>query len=334
MRPDSRALRRCVAGAAVLVSVLALPACRTSPGVAAYVGADTITMTDLDRAVAQGLAEDAIAAKYEGAEADYRRLVLQDLITTDVYAVAAARYDVQATEAEVDERLATVLSANGQSEAEFYAGQAVDGQTEAVIRERIRQFILGEKIAEEAGLDDASSEAALRALYDQTSAQSASFEVGLITVADQPTADSVLAQLSADPTTYTTLAAQYPNINTVEQQTVQATQLTSLVTDTSTLVAGAGQTVPLPSGEIGVLFVFDVVVPTFEELRPSLEQQTGQQVQAAVTQEIATIRNGLRIKVNPRFGTLGEDGTLVADDRDVVTVVGGTEAPVDETGLN
>ncbi|MBA3525037.1 MAG: SurA N-terminal domain-containing protein [Geodermatophilaceae bacterium] len=333
MRPDSRALRRAGVGAALLASVLALSACRTSPGVAAYVGDATITMTELDRAVERGLSNEAVAARYDGAEADYRRLVLQDLITADVYDSAALQYGIEASDSEIDSRLNDVLQANGQTEADFYAGQATDGQTEADIRQRIRQFILGEKLAEEAGLDDASSEAALRALYEQTGAQAATFDVGLITVPDQPTADTVLARLTADPGTYVALYEQYPNINTVEQQTVQAAQLTSLVPDPSTLAAGVGQTVPLPSGEIGVLYIFDVIVPTFEELRPTLEQQTGEQVQAAVTQEIASIRGDLDISVNPRFGTLGEDGTLIDDDRGVVTVIDGDE-PVAETGLN
>lgn len=334
MRPDSRARRRTVVAVGLLVPVLALSACRTSPGVAAYVGADTITMTQLDRAVQRGLANDAVAGRYDGADADYRRLVLQGLITSEVYDVAAARYDVSVDGADIDARLADVLEANGQSEADFYAGQATEGQTEADIRERVRQFILGEEIAKAAGLDDASSEASLRALYESTSDQYSSFDVGLITVADQAAADSVLAQLTADPASYAALAEANPNINTLEQQTVQASQLAGIVADPSTLVGGTGVTVPVPSGEIGVLFIFDVVVASFDEVRPTLEQQAGEQVQAAVTEEIATIRGDLDISVNPRFGTLGEDGTLVDDDRGVVTVIGGTDDAAVEAGLN
>lgn len=308
--------------AALALTVLALAGCRTSPGVAAYVGEQTITTDQLETTVAGGLAESSVAEIFAGQEAEYRRMVLQELIATEVYQAAAAKYDVSVTEGEVDDRLAQIFLT--QDEEQFYAAQAEQGVTSDNVREQVRRFILGEKIAEAAGLDEALSEEALTRRYDEVSGEFEQIRLGFITVADQATADAVLAELVADPGAYPALAEQYAGQNTLPEITpVTLTeigpQLGPLTAETE---AGQGYTLPLEqTGEVAVGFVAEIVVPGFEELRPTLEQQAGEQVQADLSAELTAVRQSLDIEVNPRYGSLDEAGELVVDDRDVVSVV-------------
>jgi len=329
-----RHLLRPAAVAAVVVALLAVSACRTSPGVAAYVGDEVITATALDEAVRTGLDNEVIAELFQDRIAEYRTVVLQDLIATEVYDEAAARYGAEVSTADVSDRLNEVLAQSGDPEA-FFAQQAAEGRTEDDVREQVRRFILGEEIAEEAGLDEGLSDSALQEVYDMTREQFAQFDVGLVTVVDQATADDVLAQLTANPTTYAEVAAEYPNENTLPApQSVTAEQLTSIVPDPASLVAGQGFAEALvPTGEITVVFITGISYPSFEDIRPTLEQQAAQAVQAALDVELQSVRDSLDITVNPRYGTFDDSGTLVPDDRGVVDVLD-AEQPDAEPVLN
>ena len=199
----------------------------------------------------------------------------------------------------------------------------------------MRRFILGEEIAQQAGLDVGTGESALRERYDATREQYAQFEVGLVTVADQATADAVLAQLSADPASYADVAAGYPNQNTLPApQAATAEQLAGIVEDPSSLVAGQGFSDALvPTGEITVVFITGISYPSFEDIRPTLEQQAAQEVQTALDTELASVRESLDITVNPRYGRFDDSGTLVPDDRGVVDVLD-DGSPAAEPALN
>jgi len=318
---------RAVAVAALLAALLAVSACRTSPGVAAYIGDEVITTGALDEAVQAGLDNEAVAELYQNRIADYRQIVLQELIATEVYDAAAERYGAEVSEADITARLDEVLAQTDDPEG-FFGQQAAEGRTEENVREQVRRFILGEEIAQEAGLDAGSSESALRELYDATREQYAQFEVGLVTVPDQATADAVLAELTAEPTSYAEVAAGYPNQNTLPiPEAATAEQLAGIVPDPAALMAGQGFSDALvPTGEITVVFIVDISYPSFEDIRPNLEQQVAQQVQAALDAELQAVRDSLDITVNPRYGSFDDSGTLVPDDRGVVDVVDGEQA--------
>ncbi|MGI8532609.1 MAG: SurA N-terminal domain-containing protein [Geodermatophilaceae bacterium] len=308
--------------AALLIVLLGLTACRTSPTVAAYVGGQKITTTDLDQAVERGLSDKGVAAAYGNRLPDYRQIVLQNLINVAVYDAAAQRYEVAVNDADVTSRLDQVLAQTGDPQG-FYDQQATQGQTRADIRERVRQFIVGEQIAQAAGLSDPTSEASLRQLYETTKSQYARYQAGLITAKDQAAADAVLARLTADPSSYPAEAAALAGPNTLPAlQSVTGSQLTGVGADLPSLKAGQGYTAPLlQTGEITVVFIAAVEYPTFENLRPTLTQQAGDQVQTAVQAELKKVRDSLDITVNPRFGTFDESGALVPDDNGVVSVV-------------
>lgn len=315
-------LRRTAAStAALLLTVLALSGCRTSPGVAAYVGDETISTDELEAAVEAGLAQEPVAELFAGQEADYRRRVLQDLIATAVYEAAAAKYDVSITPGEVEDRLAQIFLT--EDEEQFYAAQAQQGVTEENVAEQVRRFVLGEKITEAAGLDEPLSDEALQDLYDEVSGASAQVRLGFIVVPDQATADAVLAQLEADPEGYAALAAQYPNESLPEITEVALTELPpELAEPFADTEPGQGFTlVPEQASGVAVGYVVDLTVPSFEELRPTLEQQASETVRTNLSEELTDVQQSLNIKVNPRYGSLDESGELVVDDRDVVAVI-------------
>lgn len=318
----ARLARPFAVGTALLAATFALSACRTSPSAAAYVGDQTITTTELDAAVDEGLAVPAIADLYTDRVGEYRQLVLQGLIEAEVYDAVAATYDIEVSDADIGARLADVLEQQGAPAEDFFAAQAAQGTTEAGVREQIRQFIIGEEVASAAGLDDPTSESALRELYDTTVEDYTQYSVGLITVADQATADTVLAALTADPASYDAQVAANPNPNTYPVQAVTAEQLVGIGADPATLAPGQGYTGDLAgTGEITVVFITAIEVPAFDDLRPTLEQQAGEQVQAAVQEELQAVRGSLDVTVNPRFGTYDSSGTLGPAESDVVSVV-------------
>ncbi len=318
-----RLVRPIAVCAALVATLLAVTGCRTSPGVAAYVGSETISTAVLDDRVDAGLRVPTIAELFDGRVGAYRQLVLQELIDTEVYDAVAVRYDLEVSDAEVSSRLQEILDGQGLTAEDFFGQQAGQGRTETAVREEIRQFVIGEQVAAAAGLDDATSDAALQAQYDATRDQFAQYSVGLITVADQATADGVLAAITADPSSYGAQAALYAGQNTLpELTTASPEQLTGLVEDLTTLQAGQGFAAALlPTGEITVVFIAAIDYPAFEDLRPTLEQQAGEQVQAAVENELQSVRGGLDITVNPRYGSYDDTGVLGPDDRGVVTVV-------------
>ncbi|MBA3252197.1 MAG: SurA N-terminal domain-containing protein [Geodermatophilaceae bacterium] len=333
--PAPRLIRPLAMSAALLAALLALSACRTSPGTAAYVGSETITTAELDSAVDAGLRDAAVAEVYDGRLGEYRQLLLQGLIDTEVYDAVAAKYGVVVSPAEVSARFADLVEGQGVTAEDFLADQAAQGRTETAVREQIRQFIITEEVAAEADLDEATGEDALQAQYEATRDQYAQFSVGLITVADQATADAVLAALTADPASYLEQATAYAGPNTLpDLQTATADQLSGLVPDVSALQAGQGFTAALLGPDdpsITVVFIAGIDYPTFEDLRPTLEQQTSGEVQAAVETELQAVRESLNITVNPRYGSY-DDGVLGPAGSDVVSVL--DRPAVDEPALN
>ena len=86
-----RASRVITTGFLLTVAVSGLTACRTSPSVAAYVGDDEVTVTELQSAIDERLTDEAVAAFAETDEDAFTRRVLSLLVQEEVYAEAAER---------------------------------------------------------------------------------------------------------------------------------------------------------------------------------------------------------------------------------------------------
>jgi hypothetical protein len=287
-------------GFLLAVAVSGLSACRTSPSVAAYVGDEQISVTELDAAVADRLSDEDIAAFAEGNEDAFTRRVLNLLVQEEVYAVAAEQNDVQVSDDDVRARIDELLGDDDPDEV--YSQLAQQGIGRDDVFENVRQQLIRQELAAAQGKADGLSAEGLRAAYEQARQASTTTRLGYITVPDQATADAVLAQLTADAGSYPTLAGQYPGQYTlpeVEERTPDKipAQLAQQVTDAA---PGTGFTVAVP-GVGGVTVGFVAPFPSFAEVRPQLEQQAADAASQAGAALVDDVRTKLGVTVNPRF---------------------------------
>jgi hypothetical protein len=329
-----RAPRLAVAGLLMALAVPSLAACRTSPGVAAYVGDQQVSVSALDSAVAARLADPGIAAYAKGKQDGFTRQVLSLLVQEDVYAAAAAHYSVVVDDDAVRARLEELLGKN--DPAAVYAQLAQQGYSRDDVFENVRQQMVRERIAMAAGKAGGTSEAALRARYAQVRSSLGKVDLGYITVPDQATATAVLAELTARPASYPELAARYKGPYTLPA--LEARDPSQIPGPLAGLVAKAkpntGFTLPVEQvGGVIVGFVAGTVYPSFEDERAALEKEATGASDAAATQLIAEFQKSLNVTVNPRFGVL-KDGQLSPSDGGVVKLAQAASTTAAGTGGN
>jgi hypothetical protein len=305
-------------GFLLAVSVVGLSACRTSPNVAAYVGDAQVTVTELDSAVAERLADDEIAAYAKGKEDEFTRRVLSLLVQEEVYAAAAERYDVQVDDDDVRARIAELLG-NDDPDA-VYSQLAQQGIGREDVFENVRQQLLRQQIAAADGKAEGLDEAALRARYAEVRDDLAQISFGYIVVPDDATADAVLAELTANPANYPAVAARYPGASLPALVTKGPDELpTALAGGITAAAPNTGFITPV-RGAVVVTFVAGPVVPTFEQARPDLETEAADQAEQAALSIVDDVRTDLGVTVNPRFGVL-KDGKLVAGGGGLVDIL-------------
>lgn len=313
-RRDARLL---LTGALLAVALSGLTACRTSPSVAAYVGDEQITVGELQSAVDERLADPDIAAYATGAEDDFTRRVLSLLVQEKVYAVAEQRNDVEVSDDDVRARIAELVGEGDPDDAYAEAAQAGFGRED--VFESIRQQLARQRLAEASGQAGALDESALRARYEEVRESLGKISFGYIAVADQATAEAVLAQLTSAPGSYRALAAQYAGPATLpaleERGPDQLPQL--LAEGIQAAEPGTGFITTVPDAGVVVTFVAGTVYPAFEDVRADLEQEAAGQIDSAANDVLVEVRDELGVTVNPRYGVL-EDGRLVAGDGGVV----------------
>jgi peptidyl-prolyl cis-trans isomerase SurA len=315
-------------GILLAVAVSGLSACRTSPTVAAYVGDEQVTVAELQSAIDDRREDPDVDAFAEANPDDFSRRVLTLLVQEEVYTAAAQRYDVDVTDDDVRARIEVLL---GEDDPDTVFGQlASQGVTRADVYENVRQQLIRQQIAIDEGKAEGLTDAGLRAAYEKMRTSATTVRLGYIAVPDQATADAVLAQLTAAPSRYAAVAAQYAGQYTlpeVEERTPD--QIPGpLAQQAATAKPGTGFTVAVP--EVGgVIVAFVGPYPSFEESRPQLEQQAGDAAAQAGTALVDDVRADLDVTVNPRFGVLKE-GQLVPDGSGVVDLLEGDAAAAAE----
>ena len=316
-------------GFLVAVAVSGLTACRTSPNVAAYVGDEQVTVAELDAAVDQRTDDEAIAAYAQGKEAEYDRRVLSLLVQEEVYAVAADRYDVRVTDAQVRSRIDELL---GEDDPDTVYGQlAQQGISREDVFENVRQQLIRQQIGLAEGNVDVPSEEELRAKYEEVKQDQVKYRFGYITVPDQATADALITQLETTPNGYDAIAAQHPSQTTLTTLTEQTVDNIPGPIAQQIVTAQPNTAFAIPVAEVQgfiVTFVVGPVYPTFEELRPQLEQESTDAIDAAGTSAVDDVRADLDVVVNPRYGVLQDTGeiSLDAGDDSVVDILGDDSA--------
>jgi peptidyl-prolyl cis-trans isomerase SurA len=295
--------------------------------VAAYVGDEQVTVTELQAAVDDRLADPAIAEAVGGPGTDYTRQVLTLLVREEVYAAAARQHGVEVTDADLDAFIEQALA--GQDAAALYAQAATQGFSPEDVRESARQQLLRRELGAATGDTAALDEAALRARYEQVRGDLEQLQLGYFVVPDQATADAALAELTADPAVYPAVAARFPGENTLPQlQATAASEVSGpLAQGIAAAAPGTGftQTLPQVPGVV-VVFVGGRTTPTFEETRAQLESEAAAGVEEAGAAVVDEVRRDLSTKVNPRYGVL-EDDVVQEADGGVVELLEDTTAP-------
>lgn len=321
-------LRVLLAGSAAALALTGLAGCRTSPTVAAYVGETQISVARLDAAVAaREHADQAVAAYAKAHAAAFDKQVLTTLIDQQVYAAAARRYGVSVSNQEVDARYAELVAAEDTDQATVEQRAAQSGVTRGDVLEQVRHLVLIEKIAAATGQGAPLTESALYQRYQDELSSLTRKQVGFIQVADQATAAAVLAQLTAQPTSYPTVAAQHPGQSTLPTlQPIDPSQLPSQVSSgIASAAPNTGFPVPVQGAGVIVVFVGNAVTPTFAEQRPKLVAEAETSVDKAGAALVSKLRSGMHITVNPRYGVL-KNGSLTEPTGGVVDILGSPAA--------
>jgi peptidyl-prolyl cis-trans isomerase SurA len=324
---NRRTSRLAASGFLLAVAVSGLTGCRTSPSVASYVGDEQVSVSELDAAVDERTADEQVAAFAATNEAEYARQVLTILVQKEVYDAAAERYDVEVTDAQVRARIDELL---GDDDPDTVFGQlAEQGIARADVVETVRQQLLRREIALAEGQAEEPTDEELQAAYEEARADLAEYRFGYITVPDQATADALAAQLQANPATYAAAAQQHAGqftLAAVEQRALSeipgplTQQISAAAPNTAFTLS-----VPDVPGVI-VTFVGGVVYPTFEEMRPQLEQDFVETADQAGTALVDDVRADLDVVTNPRYGELDETGQIVPAEGGVVDILGDEDA--------
>ncbi len=321
-QPRGVQIRRLTAVAAAGIVLLGLAGCRTSPSVAAYVGDEQVTVSELEAAIDARLEDPAIAEVAEADMTSYTRRVLTGLVEDEVHEAAAERYGVEVTGDDVRDRIDELLGDDDPTAV--FAQLASQGVSRQDVFSSVEQQLVRLRIAEAEGLAAGLEEEALRARYEEVAPEQAEYSLGYITVPDEAAADDAVTALEADPAAYAELAAEFPGETTLpEPQTVPTQEVPPpFAEQVAEAEAGSAFAVPVDGVDgVVVVYVADVTVPTFEELRPQLEQETAGQAEEAVQELLDDVREDLEIVINPRYGTF-DDGAIREGGSDVVEILG------------
>jgi peptidyl-prolyl cis-trans isomerase SurA len=314
-------IRRLTAAAVAGLALVGLAGCRTAPNVAAYVGDNQVTVAELESAVDDRLEDPAIEQVAGEDRETYTRRVLSTLVQDHVHTVAAEKYGVEVAPAQVRDRLDEIFA--GQDQDAAYANLASQGLSRQDAFLLIRQQMIRLRIAEQEGMADALSDEALRERYEQSTAEATEIQFGYITVPDERTADQVVAALEADPERYAELADRFAGDYTVDVQTTPLEQVPGPLAEQAA-AAEPGTAFAVPVEETGGIVVgFVAPAPSFEELRPRLQQEAEAEVDQEAAPLLGEIREDLDVVVNPRYGDLQDDGQVQPSDSGVVQILEG-----------
>lgn len=202
------ASRLAVAVLGALTVAVSASACTSSPGAAALVGNDRISIDTLQATVNRALADPQAQQQLGADRAKFTRDQLGRLINNILVARIAARDGITASPADIDQQLAQFAqSAGGEQQLEQQAAAA--GVPVRDLRTFIRYYVLEQKIADRLVAGVTVSDADLQAAYQKNIDQYDQVNSAHILVASKKLADSLLAQVKAKPSSFAPLAKKY-----------------------------------------------------------------------------------------------------------------------------
>jgi parvulin-like peptidyl-prolyl isomerase len=199
---------RAAAVAGALALVVGASACTSSPGAAALVGGDRISVASLQAAVNRALANPQAQQQLGQDRAKFTRDQLGRLINNVLITHLATADRVSASTSDVDQQLAQFAQqAGGQQQLEQQAAAA--GVPVRDLRGFLRYYVLQQKIADRLMADVTVTDAELQAAYQKGIDQYDQVDSQHILVTSKKLADTILAQVKAQPSVFSSLAAKY-----------------------------------------------------------------------------------------------------------------------------
>ena len=306
----TRTPRRLATATLAVSMALVLAGCGNSPvrsGAAATVGDKRISTEALADLVARGLKDPQAQQQLGADKAKFQRDTLGRLIRHEIFVETAKREHVTATPGAVDAKIADFEQQAGGSAALIQ--QAAQGGIAARdLRPFITDLVLADAIGDKVTADLEIPAEQIKALYDQNAAQYDQVHSAHILVASKALADSILAQVKADPSKFAPLAAKNSTDTSNKDKggDLGFAGKGSFVPEFEAAVFGAK---PGDFLEVKTQFGYHVVhvierkTTTLEQATPALRRGALQkQRDQRVGELMSKVAAELKVKVNPRFG--------------------------------
>jgi foldase protein PrsA len=289
---------------------LVLAGCGNGPvrsGAAATVGDTRISTDELAGLVSRGLKDPQAQQQLGADKAKFQRDTLGRLIRHQILVETAKREHVTATPSAVDAKIADFEQQAGGSAA-LLQQAAQGGISERDLRPFITDLVLGDAIGDKVTEDLDVSADEIKALYDQNAAQYDQVHSAHILVASKALADSILAQVKADPSQFAPLAAKN-SIDTSNKDKGGDLGFAGKGQFVKEFEAAVFAAKPGDFIEVKTQFGYHVVhviahkTTTLEQATPDLRRGALQkQRDQRVGELLSKVATDLHVKVNPRFG--------------------------------
>lgn len=298
-----------LAGAAtsLVVAALTLSACNTSPGAAALVGDNRISTHALQVEVDRALSLPNVQPQLSNDRIGFTRSELGRLVDNLITAAAAKQNHLTATPADIAQQMnAFAAQAGGQAQLIQQAEQS--GIPRAELPSFTHFYVLQQKLADLLVAKVPVSQAQLQAEYQKNIDQFDQVHSAHILVKTKALADTILAKVKQNPSSFAQLAAKY------------STDTASKNSGGDLGFAGHGQFVPSFSDaifkakpgsfiEVHSQFgwhVVHVIAHRTESLAQATPQLKASLLQATRTrllsEALAKVGHQIGVHINPRYG--------------------------------
>jgi foldase protein PrsA len=304
-----RSLKAATATGFLAVGLLAGCSHPFHAGAAAVVGDERISTDQLRTMVDRGLAGVPATATTKPKASDVQNVDLTQLIQLAVLKHMASDYKIPTvTQAQIDGELTKAAASNSATQAELEANAASQGVDPTTLR------TFAEVVAYQDAIVASAPVAPEKIAAAYESAKASTFDevhVAHILVATKALADSIAAQLKADPTKFAALAKQYSTDTDTKDKggDLGFGNRGAFVQEFSDAAfAGADGSIVGPVQSQYGFHIIDVIAHrtvSLADATPTIRQQIN------ATTFVATFKKAakdLGVSVNPRFGSWNPDG--------------------------
>ena len=276
-------------------------------GAAATVGDTRISTDALAGLVSRGLKDPQAQQQLGADKAKFQRDTLGRMIRHQILLETAMREHVTALGGAVDAKIADFEQQAGGA-AQLLQQAAQGGIASSDLRAFITDLVLGDAIGDKVTEDLPVPPEEIAALYKQNSAQYDQVHAAHILVASKPLADSILQQVTADPSQFAALAAKNSTDTSNKDKggDLGFAGRGQFVKEFEAAVFGAKPGTFLEvKTQFGyhVVHVIDRRTTTLEQATPTLRRGALQkQRDQRVGELLSKVASDMHVKVNPRFG--------------------------------